>query len=112
MIAGTRNPELGQAAADRIGARFVAIDVNDNDSVAPAVEDRPAGTGRRLDRFGPLPQVTRLAWNLGHGQAVFCQTETCLVLSLVNGSRSQPAHRSRKVIPASRAIRSSSAGHT
>jgi hypothetical protein len=42
----------------------------------------------------------------------FSQTETCLVLSLVNGSRRQPAQRSRRVIPARRAIRSSSAGHT
>ena|SRR5258708_5759993 len=41
-----------------------------------------------------------------------CQTETCLVLSLVNGSRFQPLQRSRSVIPASRAIRSSSDGQT
>ncbi len=46
------------------------------------------------------------------GEAVFSQTETCLVLSLVNGSRFQPLQRSRSVIPASRAIRSSSEGHT
>ena len=43
-------------------------------------------------------------------EAVFSQTETCLVLSLVNGSRLQPPQRSRSVIPASRAIRSSSDG--
>jgi hypothetical protein len=43
---------------------------------------------------------------------VFSQTETCFVLSRVNGSRFQPPHRSRKVIPARRAIRSSSAGQT
>ena len=35
-----------------------------------------------------------------------------VVLSLVKGSRFQPLQRSRKVIPASRAIRSSSDGHT
>jgi hypothetical protein len=46
------------------------------------------------------------------GEPVFSQTETCLVLSLVNGSRFQPLQRSRSVIPASRAIRSSSEGHT
>ena len=40
------------------------------------------------------------------------QTETCPVLSLVKGVRFQSAQRSRSVIPASRAIRSSSAGHT
>ena len=44
--------------------------------------------------------------------AGFSQTDTWLVLSLVNGSRAQPLQRSRSVIPASRAIRSSSAGHT
>jgi len=43
---------------------------------------------------------------------VFFQTETCEVLSLVKGSRVQPLQRSRKVMPAIRAIRSSSAGHT
>ncbi len=44
--------------------------------------------------------------------AVFFQTETCEVLSLVKGSRVQPLQRSRKVMPAIRAIRSSSDGHT
>ena len=44
--------------------------------------------------------------------AGFSQTETCFVLSLVNGSRFQPLQRSRSFMPASRAIRSSSAGHT
>ncbi len=44
--------------------------------------------------------------------ADFSQTETCVVLSLVNGSRCQPLQRSRKAIPASRAIRSSSDGQT
>ena len=34
------------------------------------------------------------------------------MLSLVKGSRFQPPQRSRSDIPASRAIRSSSAGHT
>ena len=37
--------------------------------------------------------------------------ETCRRLSAVNGSRRQPAHRSRSAIPASCAIRSNSAGH-
>ena len=44
--------------------------------------------------------------------AGFSQTETCLVLSLVNGSPFQPPKRSRSFIPARRAIRSSSAGQT
>ena len=42
----------------------------------------------------------------------FSHTDTCAVLSPVNGSRRHPAHRSRNVMPASRAMRSSSEGHT
>lgn len=41
-----------------------------------------------------------------------CQTETCSRLSLVKGCRLQVLQRSRRVIPARRAIRSSSEGHT
>ena len=41
-----------------------------------------------------------------------CQTETWSVLSAVNGSRRQSPQRCSSVIPASRAIRSSSDGHT
>jgi len=44
--------------------------------------------------------------------SVFSQTETCDVLSSVNGSRVQLAQRPRKLMPARRAIRSSSEGHT
>lgn len=44
--------------------------------------------------------------------AVFSQTEMWLLLALVKGSRFQSLQRSRKVMPASRAIRSSSDGHT
>jgi hypothetical protein len=39
------------------------------------------------------------------------QTEMCFLLSLVKGARSQSAHRSRNLIPAISAMRSSSAGH-
>ena len=42
----------------------------------------------------------------------FSQTETCLRLSPVNGFLLQSSHRSRSRIPARRAIRSSSDGHT
>jgi hypothetical protein len=44
--------------------------------------------------------------------AVFVQTETWEVLSLVNGARAHPLQRSRRVMPAIRAMRSSSDGHT
>ena len=42
----------------------------------------------------------------------FSQTEMCAPLSLVNGSRLQSLQRSRSLIPAICAMRSSSAGHT
>jgi NAD(P)-dependent dehydrogenase (short-subunit alcohol dehydrogenase family) len=46
VIVGARSPEPGQAAADRIGARFVAIDVSDDASVARAAADVAAHEGR------------------------------------------------------------------
>jgi hypothetical protein len=58
---------------------------------------------------GSPPRHPRAAWPSARG---FAQTETCCPLSLLKGSRAHPAHRSRSRIPASWAIRSSSAGHT
>jgi hypothetical protein len=46
------------------------------------------------------------------GYGAFTHTETWLGLSLVKGARCQSLHRARNVIPASRAMRSSSEGHT
>jgi hypothetical protein len=46
------------------------------------------------------------------GQAVLTQTDTCVVLSLVKGARVQSLQRSRKVMAAKRAMRSSSEGQT
>jgi hypothetical protein len=55
----------------------------------------------------------RQFWHaLGASYAGFCQTETWLRLLLVKGSRFQSLHRSRKAIPARRAMRSNSDGHT
>jgi hypothetical protein len=70
-----------------------------------ASRNRPRRSKRRrlLSACIPYP---------GERGAVICHTETCLVLSLVNGSRFQPLQRSRSVILASCAIRSSSDGHT
>ena len=45
VIAGARDPERGQAAADRLGARFVPIDVTDDASVARAAADIEAHEG-------------------------------------------------------------------
>jgi NAD(P)-dependent dehydrogenase (short-subunit alcohol dehydrogenase family) len=46
VILGARNPEAGQAAASRLGVRFVPIDVTDDDSVRDAVADVEAHEGR------------------------------------------------------------------
>jgi NAD(P)-dependent dehydrogenase (short-subunit alcohol dehydrogenase family) len=46
VIAGARDPELGRAAASRLGARFVPIDVADEESVARAAADIEAHEGR------------------------------------------------------------------
>jgi NAD(P)-dependent dehydrogenase (short-subunit alcohol dehydrogenase family) len=39
VLVGARDPKLGAAAADAFGARFVQIDVTDDDSVAAAAAD-------------------------------------------------------------------------
>jgi NAD(P)-dependent dehydrogenase (short-subunit alcohol dehydrogenase family) len=44
-----RDPSLGQAAADELGARFVQLDVTDEDSVTAAAALVAAATGGRLD---------------------------------------------------------------
>ena len=46
VILGARNPELGQAAANRLGVRFVPIDVTDDASVRRAAADVEAHEGR------------------------------------------------------------------
>ena len=73
-----------------------------------------AGAADRDDRARAEPDLKRSSCGpmVQDRYRLFSQTETCWVLSLVNGSRFQPLQRSRSDIPASRAIRSSSAGHT
>jgi NAD(P)-dependent dehydrogenase (short-subunit alcohol dehydrogenase family) len=39
VLIGARDPERGAAAADRLGARFVPLDVTDDASIAAAVKD-------------------------------------------------------------------------
>jgi NAD(P)-dependent dehydrogenase (short-subunit alcohol dehydrogenase family) len=46
VIIGARDPERGQAAADRLGVRFVQIDVADDASVKNAAADVEAHEGR------------------------------------------------------------------
>ena len=75
--------------------------------------DDGRGADQGVDDEGTLAGHRRNVTDGPRAQpAGFSQTETCLRLSLVNGSRFQPPQRSRSVIPASRAIRSSSDGHT
>lgn len=70
-----------------------------------------AATSREIEATQPIPDQRSPGGDQG-SYAAFSQTETCSLLSLVKGSRFQSLQRSRKVIPASRAIRSSSDGHT
>jgi len=46
VILGARDPERGRAAAERLGLRFVRIDVTDEASVAAAAADVEAHEGR------------------------------------------------------------------
>ncbi len=46
LLVGARDRERGQAAADRLGARFVSIDIASDDSVARAAQDIDAHEGR------------------------------------------------------------------
>jgi len=50
VILGARDPERGAAAAERLGVRFVQIDVTDSASVATAEADVSANEGR-VDRL-------------------------------------------------------------
>jgi len=50
VVLGARDPERGAAAAGRLGARFVPIDVTDEASVAAAAADVEAHEGR-VDRL-------------------------------------------------------------
>ncbi len=111
----------------------------DEPDVAAAVADRPRagpqrgeGRVREGDRRDPVPgdatavavrprgrrrdaAARRLTGHVAAGAgavAGFSQTDTCCRLSWMNGSPRQPAQRSRSLIPASSAIRSSSAGQT
>jgi NAD(P)-dependent dehydrogenase (short-subunit alcohol dehydrogenase family) len=67
VLIGARDTERGQRAADTLGARFVRIDVTDDDSVAAAVLDVQAHEGH-IDvlinnagipgRRAPMPDLT------------------------------------------------------
>lgn len=67
VLVGARDPERGRAAAAALGARFVRIDVTDEDSVEAAAADVAAHEGAIdvlvnnagvLGRVGPVEQYT------------------------------------------------------
>lgn len=67
ILIGARDPERGRAAAASLGARFVQIDVTDDDSVTAAAADVAAHEGGIdvlvnnagiLGRVGPVEQYT------------------------------------------------------
>lgn len=90
-------------------SRVIAHDVRE---VPPEGRRRlnPRVVGRVRRGTGALDGVLGLRRGYGWGPA-FCQTDTCLVLSPVKSLLSQSPHRLTRRSPASRAIRSSSAGH-
>jgi hypothetical protein len=98
-----RRPQRERRHRIRGDAREVSIAVC---SHLHLVDHLPmAATGyRRGIRRPRNPQTGRYA--------VFSQTDTCDVLPVVKGWRVQSLQRSRRDIPASRAMRSSSDGHT
>src|SRR5204863_180704 len=83
-------PRRGRQGIDEDGP-VLGLDGDAADLFAPVLAER-----------GPASERSRRT----HA-ACFSQTETCFVLSLVNGSRFQPLQRSRNAMPAIRAIRSS-----
>ena len=93
---GRRLPTPAEAAASR---RLVIGD--DERALGQRGVDEEL---RRLAGLDVEPGLAEL-----HG---FSHTETCLSLSLVKGRRCQSSHRSRSVMPASCAMRSSSDGQT
>ena len=65
---GARDPDRGREAAEALGARYVALDVTDDASVASAAETVGAATGGTLDALinnagvpGPFTHVSELA---------------------------------------------------
>ena len=76
--------------------------------LAVGPDRKPSGHGRGPGQqpCGPPPRTRTRRYG------AFCHTEMLRLLSPVNGARCQSPQRARKVIPASRAIRSSSDGHT
>ena len=111
QIAGTfgsrsRSPSSAHRATSQMPSRRSTAS---GGSSSPAVWPRRCSSPRcGPGSSRPCPRST----SRRRQRPSFSQTDTCDVLSPVKGERSQSAHRWRRVIPARRAIRSSSDGHT
>ncbi|XVQ86202.1 SDR family NAD(P)-dependent oxidoreductase [Microbispora siamensis] len=75
VVLGARDPERGQTAADKLGVRFVRIDVTDDASVAAAAADVAAHEGRvdiLINNAGIIgPHVPADALTADHALEVF-----------------------------------------
>lgn len=100
---GNADGRIADSLAPYAAAEGVAVPGDAQAFLANPMLAAVAGAARAPNWFG-RPHVLR--------SPVFTQTETCDLLSPVNGDRSQSAHRSRSDMPASFAIRSSSDGQT
>ena len=112
MLGGLREPALEEHV-------LVATALEHHRPPAQRAED-PVAHGQEVVERAPLAdarQQLAIRARDTHGppaddQPVVSHTDTCIVLSAVNASRRHPPQRSRNRIPAIRAIRSSSDGHT
>jgi hypothetical protein len=103
----------GPGLPPSVGCPVVSIGVQSG-ALARACAGAASAASTTASRSVPRAVTDRLQLPGGKPcqRSYFCQTEMCLLLRLVNGSRVQSLQRSRSVIPARRAIRSSSDGHT
>ena len=100
LVSAFRRLSSASSTGGAVGAAAVASGVRDGSSPPPSAESVAAAPGQQHRRQSE-----------GGGEShSFSHTDTCASLSAVNGVRSHHPHRSRSRIPASRAIRSNSAG--
>jgi NAD(P)-dependent dehydrogenase (short-subunit alcohol dehydrogenase family) len=87
VVLGARDPSRGQAAADRLGVRFVRIDVTDDASVAAAAADVEAYEGR-VDRLinnaGILGSHAKAEDITGDDAALVFDTNVCGIVRVTH----------------------------
>ena len=109
--------EVGTAGDSRTGKLAVQLGEQEEGAGCGGAADLLHASAAlvRDDGHPHLPPGLQVGVRLGRADddhPLFSQTDTCFRLASVNASRFQPAQRSRNVIPARRAMRSSSAGET